>query len=69
MIEYATTTGRVEWDEQYNHVIGAPAPIPPDRAEDYPWKMCGSVISELRYCRQTVLWFWVREVPEYQGNI
>lgn len=55
--EYATTIGDLVWDEPARDVVIYPPPIVP---EGEGWRLVSSVIGELRFSKQPVLWFWER---------
>lgn len=55
--EHKTTTGKVKWDERAAHVESVDDPIEP---KGDGWILVGSAISELRYSRQYIFWFWRR---------
>ncbi len=61
MKEYSTTYGELRWDETASSVLQADDPIEPPGDG---WRLVSSVLGELRYSVQTILWFWEREVPK-----
>lgn len=57
-MEFKTTTGEVRWDDKATCVESVDDPCPPD---DEAWELVGSTVTEVRYSRSTVLWFWKKK--------
>lgn len=56
--EHKSTMGVVHWNERASEVETVDDPVQPDGDG---WMLVGSTISELRFSRQYIFWFWQRE--------
>lgn len=55
--EYKTTTGTVRWNESASQMEDADDPFEPDGEG---WELVSSSISEIRFSKQVIFWFWKR---------
>jgi hypothetical protein len=58
---HETTIGTVWWNQSASDIERADNPDPP---AGKGWRLVSSCVSEVRYSKQHIFWFWEREVPE-----